>query len=324
MSKADHMLSILWLLKKGRRMTAKQLAERLEINIRTVYRYIDSLCASGVPIVADSGHHGGYSLLGQFNDSPLLFDLEEQKALIHAAQFAQEAGYPYGERLQQAVQKLKMYTNQEQLLQIERHEQGLEVIGSSTDKSQVSMLQKLELGAADSRTVLMEYQKGYDSTVQERHLDIYGLVCWRHKWYAVGFCHLRGSIRSFRVDRIVSLQLTEERFERPAGFSARTFFLSNLLPKADGADPPIRIRIRGEEHAIDDLCGHWFLSHALAERSDTEAVFEMEERAIHTHIPYYLISYGGTIQIIEPKLLQQKMMGIVKELQTYYESLYVH
>lgn len=96
MSKADHMLSILWLLKSQRRITAKQLAEKLEINIRTVYRYIDALCASGVPIIADSGHNGGYRILGQFNDAPLVFDLDEQKALIHAAAFAQEAGYPYG------------------------------------------------------------------------------------------------------------------------------------------------------------------------------------------------------------------------------------
>jgi biotin operon repressor len=61
MSKADNMQSILWLFKTGMRMTAKQLAETLEINIRTVYRHIDALCASGVPIIEESGHNGGYS-----------------------------------------------------------------------------------------------------------------------------------------------------------------------------------------------------------------------------------------------------------------------
>ncbi len=59
MSKSTNMLSILWLLRSGRRMTAQQLANELEIHIRTVYRCIDSLCVSGVPIIADSGPNGG-------------------------------------------------------------------------------------------------------------------------------------------------------------------------------------------------------------------------------------------------------------------------
>jgi predicted DNA-binding transcriptional regulator YafY len=103
MSKAVNMLSILWLLKTGKRMTAKQLAEELEINIRTVYRYIDALCASGVPIISDAGHNGGYSLLNDFTKAPLFFDSDEQKAMIHAASFASEAGYPFSEALDAAV-----------------------------------------------------------------------------------------------------------------------------------------------------------------------------------------------------------------------------
>lgn len=63
MSKADNMLAILWLLKSRKRMTAKQFSDALEIHVRTVYRYIDALCASGVPIISDAGYNGGYSLL---------------------------------------------------------------------------------------------------------------------------------------------------------------------------------------------------------------------------------------------------------------------
>lgn len=73
MSKMVNMLSILWLLKTRKQLTAKELAEELEISIRTVYRYIDALCASGVPIIADAGHNGGYSLLNEFTKAPLFF-----------------------------------------------------------------------------------------------------------------------------------------------------------------------------------------------------------------------------------------------------------
>lgn len=88
MAKNDNMLVILWMLNSGVKMTAKQIAEKLEINIRTVYRYIDALCASGVPIISDPGHNGGYSLLNNFIRAPLLFDMEEKKALLQAAVIA--------------------------------------------------------------------------------------------------------------------------------------------------------------------------------------------------------------------------------------------
>ncbi|KOA20017.1 HTH domain protein [Clostridium homopropionicum DSM 5847] len=114
MSKNQNMLYILWMLNSGGKVTAKQMSEKLEINIRTVYRYIDALCASGVPIISEPGHNGGYSLLNNFIESPLIFDLEEQKALFHAAIFAQETGYPFDKALSRATTKIRMYLNEEQ------------------------------------------------------------------------------------------------------------------------------------------------------------------------------------------------------------------
>ncbi|MDF2652667.1 MAG: DeoR family transcriptional regulator [Paenibacillus sp.] len=59
MPKNDNMLTILWMLNSGEKWTAKEISEKLEIHIRTVYRYMDALCASGVPIISDTGHNGG-------------------------------------------------------------------------------------------------------------------------------------------------------------------------------------------------------------------------------------------------------------------------
>ncbi|MFD0697942.1 helix-turn-helix transcriptional regulator [Paenibacillus sp. GCM10027628] len=320
MSKADNMLSILWLLKSRKRMTAKQLAEKLEMNIRTVYRYIDALCASGVPIVSDSGHNGGYSLLGQFNEAPLVFDLDEQKALIHAAQFAQEAGYPYGEKLDQAIAKLKMYTNQEQLRQINLHEKGLDVILPQADAAQVSVLQEVEVAVAQSRTLHIDYQKGYGTSTEERHLDPYGLVSWKSKWYVVGYCHLRGEVRSFRIDRIRRLTTTEEAFLKPVDFSARQFLLSKLLPANDKPEQLISVKITGKEQALDDLCGHWFLIHGLIERSRLEAHFKLEEQILLHRLPFFLLNYGRSIQIMEPVMLKRRMVEITKILHEQYAA----
>ena len=224
MAKNDNMLAILWMLHSGSKVTAKQIAERLEINIRTVYRYIDSLCVSGVPIVSESGQNGGYRLLSNFIHSPLLFDLEEQKALLHAAVFANEAGYPFSESLNNATQKLKMYSNQEQESILNRHLAGFEVINRDIDPAVKLTLEELERAVANECEVEIEYRTGHQEEAQIRVIDPYGVIYWNSKWYTVGFCHLRNEIRSFRADRILRIQPTQMRFQRPEAFSAREFF----------------------------------------------------------------------------------------------------
>lgn len=81
MAKWDNLLSMLWMLRDGRKLTAAQIADSLEISVRTVYRYIGALCASGVPVVAESGHDGGIRVLESFKETPLFFHSIELKAL---------------------------------------------------------------------------------------------------------------------------------------------------------------------------------------------------------------------------------------------------
>ncbi|WP_028545702.1 helix-turn-helix transcriptional regulator [Paenibacillus taiwanensis] len=319
MSKADNMLSILWLLKTRRRMTAKQLAEQLEIHIRTVYRYIDALCASGVPIVSDSGHHGGYSLLAHFQDAPLMFDKDEQKALIHAAKFAIEAGYPHGNVLQGALSKLKLFSNEEQVHAMNQYSDGLDVIHPPVDDSIKETLQELELAGADHVAVSIDYMKGYGTAIEARLLDLYGLVYWKSKWYAVGHCHLRGEIRSFRVDRIKQIHRTELQYDKPKDFSAKAFFMQSLLPNLDNKEQLVSLVIEGKEQALDDLCAHWLLGHALAERSNTAARFCLDVRTLET-LPYLLLSYGGTIRVIEPDFFMDQLIQVTTRMLHYYES----
>ncbi|KPV56230.1 DeoR faimly transcriptional regulator [Paenibacillus sp. A3] len=321
MSKADNMLSILWLLKKGKRMTAQQLADELEIHVRTVYRCIDALCASGVPVVADAGHHGGYSLLESFNEAPLFFDLEEQTALVHSAAFAQQAGYPYGEALERAVAKLKRYTNEEQLHALERRESGLEVIHPPVPPRLGSILQVLEQSAAEGRTLRIAYQSGYEADVTARSIDPYGLVHWKSAWYIVAYCRLREEIRSFRVDRIRDWTHTEESFERPGGFSARQFLLKDLLPGPETQEALLTVRIQGQPQAINDLCRHWLLGHTLVERSADHVQFQVTESFAYTRLPYMLLGYGGSIFAVEPLPLKECMAGIASALAEYYETI---
>ncbi|TGE34736.1 WYL domain-containing protein [Desulfosporosinus fructosivorans] len=320
MAKNDNMLAILWMLNSGVKITAKQIAEKLEINIRTVYRYIDALCASGVPIISDTGHNGGYSLLNNFIRVPLFFDIEEQTALLHAAIFAKEAGYPFNEALNNATSKLKMYSNQEQKSMLNRHLVGFEVISRIGDPSIKPVLVELEQAVANECSVEIEYRTGREEQPKHRVIDPYGMVYWNNKWYTVAFCHLRNEIRSFRAERIVRIMRIQMMFKRPEAFSAREFFIKNLLPDLEGKEGLISLIIGGRSEALDDLCLHWFLGHHLKERTSNQAVFLLEEKSIHTYVPYFLLPYGKSIQIIQPLSLKKKLIVVASELMEYYQD----
>lgn len=319
MAKIDNMMSILWILSSGKKVTAKQIAEKLEINIRTVYRYIDALSASGVPIISDTGHNGGYTLLNNFIKAPLFFDTEEQTALLHAAIFAKEKGYFLDESLDKATSKLKMHSNQKQEEVLTRHLMGFEVIKPIGKISIESVLKKLENSIANELSIEINYRTGREEKSKCRIINPYGIVHWNNNWYIVAFCQMRNEIRSFRVDRISSVIETLNTFNRPKEFSASEFFIRGIVTEIKDEDNLIPLVIEGSINALDNLCQHWFLGYYLKERTSNKVIFKLNEEVIFTYIPNILLPYGKSIQIIEPLSLRDKMVENLLELIDYYQ-----
>lgn len=318
MSKADYMLSILWMLQQRKR-TAAELAEELELSVRSVYRYIDALCASGVPVIADAGPGGGYSLPEHFSSAPLFFDAGERRALVQASAFARGSGYPYEQALDGAIAKLKRYSNAEQLSHMERHENGLETLHSPAAPL-AQLLEELEICTADSLMLEMDYRKGNGAPPSSRGIDPYGLVLWKGQWYLTGFCHKRQEIRSFRIDRIKGLRRTGEVFLRPASFSAREFLLQSLLPGYNDPAKLTAVVITAAEGALNDLCSHWLFGHTLEQRSADTAKFLLDEATLYSYAPYFLLPYGKALTILEPAALKQKLAAVTAELAAYYSA----
>ncbi|CUB14302.1 HTH domain protein [Bacillus cereus] len=319
MPKIDNMLAILWMLRSGKKITAKQISEKLEMNIRTVYRYIDTISTSGVPIISESGHNGGYTLLNNFIEAPLFFDFEEQTSLFHAAVFAEEAGYYGGEALNRAISKLSKYSNQEQEAKINQHLSSLEVISRFSSLSMEHFLKELEQAVTDGYSVKILYYKSGKKQLNYRLVNPYRIIYWNNKWYVIGFCHLRNDIRSFRVDRIESLMLTENKFNRPENFSARDFFIKNLLPTIEDKEGIISLIISGDKSVLADICQHWFLGHYLQERTSNQAVFFLEKDMIHTYVPYLLLPYNKSIKVIEPISLKKRLIEVLSELIKFHQ-----
>lgn len=188
----------------------------------------------------------------------LFFDFEEKTSLFHAAIFAEEAGYYGGEALNRAISKLRKHSNQEQETKLTQHLTSLEVISRLSSHAMEPFLSELEQAVADGYSVKIQYHKSGEEQSKYRLVDPYRIIYWNNKWYVIGFCHLRNDIRSFRVDRMESLMLAENKFNRPENFSARDFFMKNLLPTIEDKEGIISLIINGDKRALGDICQHWF------------------------------------------------------------------
>ena len=222
-------LTILELLQSRQHLSGPELAERLEVNTRTVRRYITMLQDLGIPVEAERGRHGSYRLRPGFKLPPLMFTEDEALALtlgllaarklgLTAAAPAVEGALAKIERVLPLALRERVQAVQETLILDLTHT-------GPTPGSEVVVT--LSAAAQQRCRVWMSYSS-WQAEITDRSVDIYGIVYRPGFWYAVGYCHLRSGIRVFRLDRILQAELRDETFERPADFDSLGYVMRSL------------------------------------------------------------------------------------------------
>ena len=213
------LLTLLELLQVYRRMSARDIARRLEIEPRTVRRYIAALQEMGIPIAGERGPAGGYRLRPGFRLPPLMFTNDEALALVVGLLASQRLGLVQpGTAVQGALAKLDRVLPDTLRGQV-RAMQDLVAIGLQPARSgaDASTVLSVTSATADGARLRMRYRAARgDVTVRE--VDPYGVAFQSGVWYVAGWDRLRGDLRTFRLDRILDCEPTGDGFERPAGF----------------------------------------------------------------------------------------------------------
>jgi predicted DNA-binding transcriptional regulator YafY len=212
-------LAVLALLQSHQRLTGAQMAQRLEVNIRTLRRYVTMLQDLGIPIVAERGRAGSYELVPGHKLPPMMFTNDEALALAIGLLTARQLGV--AETLQ-AIESAQ--AKLEQVMPLDLKQQVHALTESVTlDLNMLPMetpgkvLLAMSSAALLRRRVHMRYRSRADAET-ERDFDPYSIAFRHGCWYVVGFCGLRRDLRSFRLDRVVQVDLTDTPFERPADF----------------------------------------------------------------------------------------------------------
>jgi predicted DNA-binding transcriptional regulator YafY len=215
MRRADRLFRIVQLIRGRRLTTAAQLAERLEVSPRSVYRDIAALQAQGVPIEGEAGV--GYRMRRGFDLPPLMFTRQEAQALVACLRVAQpRIDAALAAHADEALAKILSVLPEAERTAAERL--SLYALPVGPDAETRERLSRLRVAAEDKIRLQIDYRDLADAR-SVRVVRPLGCFYWGEVWTLAAWCEMRGDFRNFRVDRIVAINALPGRFRDEPGRS---------------------------------------------------------------------------------------------------------
>lgn len=219
MNRTDRLLAIVLELQGRGRQRAEDLAATFETSKRTIYRDIQALSESGVPIISVPGQ--GYSLMPGYFLPPLSFTTEEATMLLLGSDFmAQNFDAQYRSAAQSASRKIESVLPERLREDVDYLQHNIRFIamGSSGNPREHEKLQLLRRAIIERHTINFCYHTRHGHLIEgaetSREADPYGLIYLGNTWNLVAYCHLRQDRRNFRLDRMDSVTILPRTFQR--------------------------------------------------------------------------------------------------------------
>jgi predicted DNA-binding transcriptional regulator YafY len=298
---ATRLITLIFLLQNQPNQKASELAEKLGVSLRTVHRYFEMLDEMGIPVYSERGPYGGFSLVRGYKMPPLVFTLEEAVAIVLGTGIVEEMwGELYREAARGALAKLENLLPDEQVREVVWARGSLAATGMNRAdlKALTPALEKLRRAIREHRSVNMNYQSSQVPHPSQRGLDPYALVHRWGWWYVIGFCHVHEEIRTFRVDRISEITLTDKTFTQSKDFNLQTYLKNELQTQ-----PQMMARLRFEPEFAHILAGN----HSYLETVETKSDGSVEVTFASPTLEWAAsttLAYGPAVEVLEPPELR--------------------
>jgi predicted DNA-binding transcriptional regulator YafY len=251
-------LAVLELLQSHGQMSGAERARRVEVDPRTLRRYIATLEDMGIPITTEQGRYGGYRLVPGFKLPPMMLTEDEAQAVSLGLLAARGLGLadaaPAIESVQAKLDRV-LPTAPKRTLAALRESVALQT-GDPRTTADSRLLRILSESAQQRRTAVLRYRAA-DGAATSRDFDVYGLVFRVGRWYVVGLCHLREGLRTLRLDRVAHANVSDKVFVRPEGFDASEYLSRAMatLPRAIAVELFLHTDVEGARRELSPACG---------------------------------------------------------------------
>ena len=211
--KIDRMLTIIVMLLNRNRISAKELAEKFEISVRTVYRDIDAINMAGIPIISYPGNNGGFGIMENYKLDHQLLTLNNMCSMLSALKGINSTLEDV--ELESSIEKLHNLIPQDKTHHVDLHMEQI-IINmlpwryTSKQKQRVKIIQN---AITKSQLITITY-RNYANETSSRQVEPMTLVFKGYTWYLFAYCNLKTDFRVFRISRIIDLQVEDELFKR--------------------------------------------------------------------------------------------------------------
>lgn len=321
--RAARLLSLLLLLQTRGRMTAQQLANELEVSVRTIYRDVESLHSAGIPLYGDAGWSGGYQLLDGYRTQLTGLTTDEAESMFLAGLPGPAAELGLGAVVTAAQLKLLAALPPDLRDRAGRIRERfhLDAPGWYRDPDDVPHLMAVADAVWGQHRIRVRYRRWEAPREVVRTLDPYGVVLKGGRWYLVAASN--DVARTYRVSEILELQPLEDKFDRPKDFELSKYwqsYLDEFEARRLRGEARIRVTERGLKR-LPDLLGH------AAARAAQDNVVNREGGWITTIIPIEehahahgdLLRLGADVVVEEPFELREMISATVRQLSTHYQ-----
>jgi predicted DNA-binding transcriptional regulator YafY len=313
MNRTDRLLAIVLELQAKGQIRAEDLATTFETSKRTIYRDVQALCESGVPVIAIPGQ--GYSLVEGFFLPPVSFTRDEATMLLLGANFmAQSFDEQYKAAAESAGRKIGAVLNEKLRTEVAYLQKNIIfIVPDTVDNDQI---RKLRLAIMERKTARFVYYTRYPDAGSPppapREADPYGLLHDNGTWYLLAYCHTRHSVRNFRLDRMDSIELLPHTFTRLS--QVRQY---DPNPDAQGRHLIIRVLFHPSIVRWVRESHYYFV---VAEEDGPEGCLVTLKVRHEAEAMQWLLGWGAKAQVLEPeslrRLIAEEAQGMLKNYQS--------
>jgi predicted DNA-binding transcriptional regulator YafY len=321
--RASRLLSLLLLLQTHGRMTAQQLADKLEVSVRTIYRDVDALGAAGVPLYGDAGHAGGYQLLGGYRTRLTGLTAAEAETLFLSGLPGPAAELGLGTVLAAATLKLRAALPASLRENADRIGERfyLDAPGWYRRPDEVPLLPLVASAVWDRQVIHVTYSRWKEPTEVSRRLEPHGLVLKAGVWYVVARCD--GAMRTYRVDQIVAATPCDESFAAEPGFELEAYwhsYLAEFHRRLHTGHAVIRLSPDGVErmHRLLSVAAAQAIAAAGATDADGWVVAVVPIESAGQALSDFL-RLGSDLEILEPAELRDEAARTARAMAALYE-----